>query len=50
MGVPLFLPVVWVLSVCLCVAVHVAPAYRNQQMKPLSDLFSLSEACLLAGR
>lgn len=41
---------------CLCLnalsvvlSVHVSPEYRNHQMKPLLDLFSLSEACLLAG-
>lgn len=27
---------------------HVSPQYRNEHMKPLLDLFALSEACLLA--
>lgn len=27
---------------------HVSPDYRNSHMKPLLDLFSMSEACLLA--
>ena len=29
---------------------HVSPTYRDQHMKPLNDIFSLSEACLLAGK
>ena len=28
---------------------HVSPAYRDSHLKPLVDLFCLSEACLVAG-
>lgn len=28
---------------------HVSPHYRDQHLKPLVDLFCLSEACLVAG-
>ncbi len=28
---------------------HVSPQYRDQHLKPLVDLFCLSEACLVAG-